>query len=181
MSRTIWRRPPISPTSAVFLETLPISPENGKGPGVNLAPGKEIYDRDCAECHGKNGEGSAEKFYPMVAAQHYRYLLRELRFIRDGDRGNSNPDMVKVIKSYRDAQLEALADYMAQMSRRPGSSSPGNVRTAVLHDSASLIALVVLALPGIAVARMTRGRRAKTVPPIAPNAVPATSPFRPRC
>jgi hypothetical protein len=38
-----------------------------------------------------------------------------LRFIRDGDRGNSNPDMVKVIKSYRDAQLEALADYMAQM------------------------------------------------------------------
>lgn len=101
---------------AVFLETLPISTENGKGPGVNLAPGKVIYDHDCAECHGANGEGSAEKFYPMVAAQHYRYLLRELRFIRDGDRGNSNPDMVKVIKSYRDAQLEALADYMAQMS-----------------------------------------------------------------
>lgn len=100
---------------SVFLETLPISTENGKGPGVNLAEGKEIYARDCAECHGTNGEGSAEKFYPMVAAQHYRYLLRELRFIRDGDRGNSNPDMVKVIKSYRDAQLEALAEYMAQM------------------------------------------------------------------
>lgn len=100
---------------ATYLETLPISTENGKGPGANLAAGKEIYDRDCVECHGKNGEGSAAKFFPMVAAQHYRYLLRELRFIRDGDRGNSNPDMVKVIKSYRDAQLEALADYMAQM------------------------------------------------------------------
>jgi cytochrome c553 len=100
---------------AVYLETLPISKENGKGPGANLAAGKAIYDRDCVECHGKNGEGDAPKFFPMVAAQHYRYLLRELRFIRDGDRGNSNPDMVKVIKSYRDAQLEALADYMAQM------------------------------------------------------------------
>jgi cytochrome c553 len=100
---------------AVYLETLPISTENGKGPGANLAAGKAIYDRDCVECHGKNGEGDAPKFFPMVAAQHYRYLLRELRFIRDGDRGNSNPDMVKVIKSYRDAQLEALADYMAQM------------------------------------------------------------------
>lgn len=100
---------------AVYLETLPIAAENGKGPGINQAQGKEIYVRDCAECHGAKGEGSAAKFYPMVAAQHYRYLLRELRFIRDGDRGNSNPDMVKVIKSYRDAQLEALADYMAQM------------------------------------------------------------------
>jgi cytochrome c553 len=100
---------------AVFLEALPISSENGKGPGLNLNAGKEIFERDCAECHGQRGEGSAPKFFPMVAAQHYRYLLRELRFIRDGDRGNSNPDMVKVIKSYRDAQLEALADYMAQL------------------------------------------------------------------
>jgi cytochrome c553 len=51
----------------------------------------------------------------MVAAQHYRYLLRELKFIRDGDRRNANPDMVKRIKAYGDDDLEALADYMAQL------------------------------------------------------------------
>jgi cytochrome c553 len=64
---------------------------------------------------GNNEEGNAEKFYPMVAAQHYRYLLRELHYIRDGDRGNSNPDMVKVLKPFHDTEMEALADYMAQL------------------------------------------------------------------
>jgi cytochrome c553 len=52
----------------------------------------------------------------MVAAQHYRYLLREVQFIRDGDRRNSNPDMVKVIKSYTDTDMEAVADYMSQLA-----------------------------------------------------------------
>lgn len=100
---------------AAYVQGMPISTENGKGPGTGVAAGKQIFDRDCATCHGAKGEGSAEKFYPMVAAQHYRYLLRELHYIRDGDRGNSNPEMVKVIKPYHDAEMEALADYMAQL------------------------------------------------------------------
>lgn len=101
---------------AVFLQALPILvDEIGMGPGKNVAAGKLAYDKDCANCHGSVGEGSAEKFYPMVAAQHYRYLLREMQFIRDGDRRNSNPDMVKVIKPYSNSELEALADYMVQL------------------------------------------------------------------
>ncbi len=104
---------------AAYLQSLPISPENGKGPGTGLAAGKQIYDRDCAKCHGDKGEGSAEKFYPMVAAQHYRYLLREMQFIRDGDRHNSNPEMVTAIRPYAPSDLEALADYIAQLPPPP--------------------------------------------------------------
>ncbi|MCX7176942.1 MAG: c-type cytochrome [Proteobacteria bacterium] len=100
---------------ASYLQGLPISAEIGKGPGTRLAAGKQLYDKDCTSCHGARGEGSAEKFYPMVASQHFRYLLRESQFIRDGDRRNSNPEMVKVIKSYSNSDLEALADYMAQL------------------------------------------------------------------
>jgi cytochrome c553 len=98
---------------SVYLQALPISTENGKGPGTALVKGKQLYDRDCAACHGASGEGSAVKFYPMVAAQHYRYLLREVQLIRDGDRRNANPDMVKVIKPYSMGDLEAVSDYMA--------------------------------------------------------------------
>ena len=100
---------------ATFLQGLPISAENGKGPGSAAAAGKQLYDRDCVKCHGGKGEGDAEKFYPMLAAQHYRYLLREMQFIRDGDRKNSNPEMVTVIKPYTNVDLEALADYLAQL------------------------------------------------------------------
>jgi cytochrome c553 len=100
---------------AVYLQGLPISAENGKGPGTGVATGMKTYENECTDCHGSKGEGDAAKFYPMVAAQHYRYLLRELKFIRDGDRRNANPDMVKRIKAFTDDDLEAMADYMAQL------------------------------------------------------------------
>jgi cytochrome c553 len=104
---------------AAYLQTLPVPNTNAKGPGTMAARGKQLYERDCADCHGAKGEGDAARFYPMVAAQHFRYLLREVNFIRDGDRRNSNPDMVKVIKPYSGADLEAVADYMSQFAPIP--------------------------------------------------------------
>ncbi|MBK6557505.1 MAG: c-type cytochrome [Comamonadaceae bacterium] len=69
------------------LQALPFEGSIGKGPGTDLARGKELYERDCAACHGASGQGDAAKFYPMVSAQHYRYLLREVIAIRDGSQG----------------------------------------------------------------------------------------------
>jgi cytochrome c553 len=100
---------------ATYVSGLPIPAEIGQGPGTGRERGKELFGKDCAVCHGDKGEGKAEKFYPMVAAQHYRYLLREVQFIRDGDRRNANPDMVKVIAHYSEADLDAIADFMAQL------------------------------------------------------------------
>ncbi|MCX7240834.1 MAG: c-type cytochrome [Burkholderiales bacterium] len=104
---------------AVYVHSLPVPNTNAKGPGTTLVRGKQLYDKDCATCHGAKGEGDAAKFYPMVAAQHYRYLLREVTFIRDGDRRNSNPDMVKAIVGYNAADLEAVSDFMAQLAPLP--------------------------------------------------------------
>ncbi len=81
-----------------------------------LVLGKQLYERDCASCHGARGEGDAAKFNPMVGAQHYRYLLREVIAIRDGSRGNSNAEMVKVVKPYTPAEIEAVSDYLSQMA-----------------------------------------------------------------
>jgi cytochrome c553 len=104
---------------ASYLQALPISGNQGKGPGTALARGKVLYEKDCAACHGDKGEGRAELFYPMLAAQHYSYLLRELGLIRDGGRGNSNPGMRALVKTYGEADLQAVADYIAQLPR-PG-------------------------------------------------------------
>jgi cytochrome c553 len=104
---------------AVYLSELPVAEANGKGPGSLLVNGKALFDADCAVCHGVRGEGNGPKFYPMVAAQHFKYLLREVTFIRDGDRRNANPEMVKAVKNYTGSDLEAVADYMAALPR-PG-------------------------------------------------------------
>ncbi len=100
---------------AVYLNSLPTPTNNGKGDGKNLALGKKLYEKDCVGCHGDNGEGDEGKFYPMVTGQHYRYLLRESRQIRDGVRRNAYPKMVTVIKKYSDADLEAVSDYMSRL------------------------------------------------------------------
>ena len=85
-----------------------------------VAEGKALYEKECLECHGKNGEGNKEKFYPVIAGQHYKYLLRQMTEIRDGKRRNATPDMVKSIKKYDNQQLVAISAY--QSSRvMPGS------------------------------------------------------------
>ena len=100
---------------ASYLQALPISGNLGKGPGSEVARGKVLYARDCSGCHGDAGEGRAEMFHPKLAAQHYSYLLRELGLIRDGGRGNSNPGMLALVKTYAQADLQAVADYLAQL------------------------------------------------------------------
>jgi len=101
---------------AAHIKSLPLPANNQKGDGKNLAKGKALYDKDCASCHGANGEGDNKKFYPLVAHQHYGYLVRETRESRDQGRRNASPDMVKVLKGYSDADVEAVSDYMSRLS-----------------------------------------------------------------
>jgi cytochrome c553 len=110
---------------AVYIEALCIPVEHGKYEGpdaaVQLATGKTLYEKECKECHGANGEGVKDKFYPVIAGQHYKYLLRQMTEIRDGHRRNANPDMVKIIKKYDDKQLVAISAYQSSLAM------PGNM------------------------------------------------------
>ena len=113
---------------AAYIQQLPIPPGNGKGPGGDhLKLGDELYHRDCVKCHGQNGEGSSEKFFPVIAGQHYAYLLRQIRDIAAKKRRNANPDMVKVVETYTDDQLQAVVDYMSRISwpERTGKKGGG--------------------------------------------------------
>ena len=101
---------------AAYLSTLTSYRENGKGPEDLSEKGKKLFMANkCYTCHGKNGEGNAEKSYPVVAAQHYGYLIREMNLIRTGVRGNSNPDMVKAISKFKQSDMDAVADYLSRL------------------------------------------------------------------
>jgi len=113
----------LADTSA-YIQGLCIPVDHGKYEGkdaaAQIATGKDLYEKQCLECHGKNGEGNKEKFYPVIAGQHYKYLLRQMTEIRDGHRRNANPDMVKVIKPYTNDQLVAISAYQASLAM-PGA------------------------------------------------------------
>jgi len=98
-----------------YIETLPMNPDNGVGPGDNLEHGKKLYEDNCVKCHGEHGRGDAEKFYPRIEGQHYAYMLRQFEWIRDGKRRNANPDMVKQIQAFSDADMVAVIDYTSRL------------------------------------------------------------------
>ena len=109
---------------AAYIQTLKVPTDNQKGAGTELALGKKLYEKDCVSCHGKNGEGDAAKFYPVLAGQHYAYVLRQAQEIRDGKRKNSHGDMMKSIKKLGDNELQAIADYLSRLSPATPASAP---------------------------------------------------------
>lgn len=109
---------------AAYIETLPIPVDNGMGPGVDLLRGEEIYVDECSRCHGVAGEGMAEAFYPRLAGQHYRYLVRQIIDIAGGRRGNANPDMAQVVARLSAKDIASVADYISRMVSLAQSSEP---------------------------------------------------------
>ena len=100
---------------AVYLQSLPVPPTQGQGPGTDLVRGRQLYDRDCSICHGQRGQGKGDQFFPRVSGQHYLYLLREGRAFRDGQRRNVHPEMAAAISKYTDDELSAVSDHMSRL------------------------------------------------------------------
>lgn len=84
------------------------------------AIGQRLYEQGdatrgvpaCASCHSPQAQGAA--LAPRIAGQEWRYLDKQLRDWRSGDRKNS-PDgvMNKALAPLTDAEIEALATHLA--------------------------------------------------------------------
>jgi cytochrome c553 len=108
---------------AAYLSALRGPVEVGLGPADIAPAGATLYTKlGCADCHGAAGQGNDTKIYPVVAGQHYPYLVREMEHVRDGQRGNSHPDMVKTLKGRSAADLQALASHMSRLPSPPAAA-----------------------------------------------------------
>lgn len=100
---------------AGYIAAMPMTDYNGQGSRRHLALGKEIYERDCIDCHGENGEGDVKKHVPVIYAQHYAYLERQYHWIRNGRRRNANKEMVEQIQNYTGKEERAVLSYTASL------------------------------------------------------------------
>ncbi len=103
-----------------YIATLPMSPtpshRAGKLIEEDRAKAERMFFTKCSGCHGVNGQGDAEQFYPRIQGQHYEYLLRQLKWIQTGKRRNANKTMMRKIKRMKVADFELLADYVSRLS-----------------------------------------------------------------
>lgn len=100
---------------AAYIEQLPMAPFNDVGPGVHLAHGERLYKEYCAECHGDQGEGNAKKNMPLIQGQHYSYLVRQFRWIKNGKRRNADEDMVEQAQMFSGRDISAVMDYTSRL------------------------------------------------------------------
>lgn len=103
-----------------YISTLPMTPTPSHGADSmtdkEKAKAERMFYNKCSGCHGVNGEGDAEKFYPRIQGQHYAYLLRQLQWIKTGKRRNANKLMMRKIKRLKTADFELLANYISNLS-----------------------------------------------------------------
>lgn len=98
-----------------YIAAMPADPNPGVGSGKELALGKQVYQLHCVQCHGGDGLGNNKNFFPKLKGQHYAYLLRQLKWIGNGYRKNTNPEMVKRVKDLSASELDAVADYLSRL------------------------------------------------------------------
>ena len=123
-SRRILSGPQEIADVAAYISALRMTPYNARGP-QELAPwGAEIYRRECAECHGEQGEGDSEEHVPALAGQHYPYLVRQFEEIRAGRRRNADRKMVRQIQRFSREEVLAVMAYCASLRPPPERLAP---------------------------------------------------------
>jgi len=87
----------------------------GMGDGRQVETGSRLYTRDCAGCHGADGEGNGVTLVPRLAGQHYKYVLRQLHDTLEQRRPNIPPPHPQLFDPLQVDQLTGLADYLARL------------------------------------------------------------------
>ncbi len=75
----------------------------------------------CAACHGADGNSAAPTF-PKLAGQGAKYLLKQMKDIRDGAR--PVPTMVGQVDNMTDQDLADIAAFYAAQPRSGGQTNP---------------------------------------------------------
>jgi cytochrome c553 len=93
--------------------------------------------RACTPCHGPQGEGTNNDYFPRLAGKPAGYLLNQLVAFRDGRR--RYPPMNYLLEYLPDPYLRKIADHFAALRPPPAPSSVTDASAAVLARGRALV------------------------------------------
>ena len=91
----------------------------------------------CAPCHGKQGEGTNNDYFPRLAGKPAGYLMNQLVAFRDGRR--RYPPMNYLLEYQSDAYLQKIATYFAALRPPATPQAVSDVSAAALARGRSLV------------------------------------------
>ena len=75
--------------------------------------GKQYFGKVCVACHGADARGTAHM--PRLAGQHPGYVLATLQHFKKRDGIRSNPEMESIVQGMSEADMKAVAAYVAAL------------------------------------------------------------------
>ncbi|WP_250657173.1 c-type cytochrome [Alkalimarinus coralli] len=90
---------------ARYISTLP-TPEGG-------ISSNRPYIKNCAACHGVNGEGNSELLAPKLCFQHKQYLNRRISEIKQNTRGDADQGMIAILNTLDKQALDRITQWLA--------------------------------------------------------------------
>jgi cytochrome c553 len=91
----------------------------------------------CAACHGRQGEGTKNDYFPRLAGKPAGYLMNQLVAFRDGRR--RYPPMNYLLEYLPDAYLRKIADYFSAMRPPPAPQAVADVSSTLLARGHALV------------------------------------------
>jgi cytochrome c553 len=118
---------------AAFLNNVPVPAVVQTGDGAHLALGRGIFHEQCTSCHREDARGDDDGFVPALRAQHFPYLVSQMRKLADGHRHNVDENLVRFLRSFETEDIDAVADYLSRL-RGPGKDRKSMRNDGVVVD-----------------------------------------------
>jgi len=113
---------------ALYVAGLTRPGNRGIGSGEFAEEGARIYAAQCQSCHGPEAEGDPSRGVPLLAGQHYAYLMRQMYDAVDGRRQTLPRLHSRRIAPLDFQQVRAVSDFLARIGW-PAKDVPMNPAT----------------------------------------------------
>ncbi len=118
----------------ISIQAFPTFAQTSSQPPDTMAARVEA----CTPCHGNQGEGTKDVYFPRLAGKPAGYLYNQLLAFKNGRR--KYPPMNYLLEFLPDRYLQDMADYFAEQRPALPAAAPSDVSDQVLRHGQALVA-----------------------------------------